>query len=232
MEEVNMLEPEKHLHLIETVLNSRYGGGYATARRLGIDIEDLFQIGSMGLIKACINYDPMIEAKFETYAFIKIHGEILRYVRDDSTVGRYSRQVRELAPKLRKLEEVTPKAIEESLGVTRALALDLHSYFHRMNVSLYRDVYESSTGDSLTYLDVIKGDESAEDVAVHSLDLEERLSLLPSSQRQVCEFILLGKSQNEVAATMGLSQSHVSRLLKKAILKIQNEYLLEKGESL
>jgi RNA polymerase sigma factor (sigma-70 family) len=222
-----MYKPEEHLALVQSVLNIYYSGGHAVAKRMGIDVSDLHQIGSIGLIKACEDYDAK-KAKFVTYAFIKIHGEILRSIRDDHYMAKYSKQIRQLAFVARKLDDLSPMNIANQMSIPYGLALDVHFYLHRGMWSLFEPTNKQAGPEiDLERIDVIAAEEATtEDKALRQVELKERLSLLNSTEYKVIAMLLKGHTQVQVAAKLGVSQKHVNRLRDKSIKKIQDLYVV------
>lgn len=220
-----MYKAENHLNIVQSVLNKYYGGGHNIASRIGIEPEDLFQIGCMGLMKACEHYDPDNEKKasFLTYAYIKIRAEINHSIRDDSYLAKYSKKVRELAPLAMKLGDPSPEEIQERLNVSYEDALDTYFYINRTGVSFFR---KTSEGDEMTLFDLIPAEsETTEDKALRSIEFEERINILNDNQKKVCYMLLEGKTQLEIADTMNIKQAQVSRLRIKSLAKIKEEYL-------
>jgi RNA polymerase sporulation-specific sigma factor len=188
------------------------------------NMDDLFQIGCVGLMKAIDNFDLSHEVKFSTYAVPMILGEVRRYLRDNNSI-RVSRSLRDLAYKsLQTKEELTNKLglvpthqqIAEVLGVSEldvTIALDSM----REPVSIFEPIYNDG-GDTI-YLY-----EQLEDKRNESKDLDIKMALAKAiddlslrEQQILDERFIIGKTQMEIASELGISQAQVSRLEKSAI---------------
>lgn len=196
------------------------------------NVDDLFQIGCVGLIKAIDNFDITQQVKFSTYAVPMILGEIRRYLRDSSSSIRVSRSLRDTAYKAiyakeglmkRNLKEPTINEIAEEVGISKeeiAYALDAI----QSPLSLYEPVY-SDGGDTLYVMDQIKDKKNKEENWIEDISLSEALKRLPEREKDIIEMRFYeGKTQMEVAKEIGISQAQVSRLEKNA-LKIMKNYL-------
>ena len=192
------------------------------------NMDDLFQIGCIGLIKAIDNFDLSHEVKFSTYAVPMIIGEIKRYLRDNNSL-RVSRSVKDLALKIiRKKEEMlivngrepTMKELAESLEITEyelANALDSMKDVMSMFEPIYND------GSDTIYLC-----DQLEDKHNKLYDLETKISLKDALKKikEKEKYILLerfiyGKTQVELASELGISQAQISRLEKSGIENIK-----------
>ncbi|GHU61210.1 RNA polymerase sigma factor [Clostridia bacterium] len=196
------------------------------------NVDDLFQIGCIGLIKAIDNFDVTQQVKFSTYAVPMILGEIRRYLRDSSSPIRVSRSLRDTAYKAiyakeglmkRNLKEPTIHEIAQEVGISKeeiAYALDAI----QSPLSLYEPVY-SDGGDTLYVMDQIKDKKNKEENWVEDISLGEALKRLPGREKEIIEMRFYeGKTQMEVAKEIGISQAQVSRLEKNA-LKMMKHYL-------
>ncbi len=188
------------------------------------NMDDLFQIGCVGLLKAIDNFDLSYGVKFSTYCVPMIQGEVRRYLRDNNSV-RVSRSLKDLSYKILKLKEelVMEKGVEPSI---QELAKELNvSDFDIVNaiesmrdpVSIFEPIY-SDGGDTIYLFDQI------EDKSVKSSDLDTKLSVGDAIKRlnEREQFILdqrfvIGKTQMEIASELGISQAQVSRIEKNAI---------------
>lgn len=193
----------------------------------GEDIDDLFQIGVVGLIKAINNFDLSKEVRFSTYCVPMITGELRRHLRDYSHV-RVSRSLRDLAYKAiqsrEKLctlnqHEPTIQQIADDIGAKREdVVIALESISDP--VSLYEPVY-SDSGDTIYILDQIS---DKNDVESHLDEIYIRDAIKALSKREqeiLYQRFLQGRTQTEVAAEIGISQAQVSRLEKCAISRIK-----------
>ncbi|MDF2535695.1 MAG: sigF [Bacillales bacterium] len=193
----------------------------------GFELDDLYQIGCIGLIKSIQKFDLSFDVKFSTYAVPMIIGEIQRFIRDDGSV-KVSRSLKELANKIRRTNDEFAKTfgrnptiseISKRLGVPDEeiiLALDAS----RTPSSIHETVYEND-GDSIMLLDQIKDTSNARwfekislKTAIETLDEREKMIVLLRYFKD--------QTQSEVAERLGVSQVQISRLEKK-ILKIMKE---------
>ena len=196
------------------------------------NIDDLFQIGCIGLMKAIDNFNPDMMVKFSTYAVPMIIGEIRRYLRDSGSPLRVSRSLRDTAYKaiyarellLRKNEkEPTNMEIAEEVGMSReeiVYALDAI----QSPVSLYEPIYTDG-GDTLYVMDQISDKKNREEKWVEEISLGEALKRLPERERHIIHLRFYeGRTQMEVAREIAISQAQVSRLEKSA-LRTMRAYL-------
>lgn len=193
----------------------------------GEDIDDLFQIGVVGLIKAINNFDLTKEVRFSTYCVPMISGELRRYLRDYGQV-KVSRSLRDLAYKaIQAKERLTLKNqrepnIEEVAKEIDAKRADVVIALESISdpVSLYEPVY-SDSGDTLYIMDQI-GDKNDIDGWLDELSIRDAIKELGERERNILYLrFLQGKTQVEVANEIGISQAQVSRLEKGAINRIK-----------
>lgn len=197
----------------------------------GYEMEDLFQIGSIGLIKAIDKFDTSFDVKFSTYAVPMILGEVRRYLRDNNSI-RVSRSLRDTAYKAlyareqltrTNSKEPTLMEIAQEIGVSKediTYALDAI----QTPVSLYEPVYTDG-GDPLFVMDQISDKKNLEENWVEDLSLVEAMKRLPERERHIIDMRFFeGKTQTEVAQEIHISQAQVSRLEKNA-LKSMKSYL-------
>lgn len=195
------------------------------------NVDDLFQIGCIGLIKAIDNFDVTQNVKFSTYAVPMILGEVRRYLRDNNSI-RVSRSLRDTAYKAiyakeklmkKNLKEPTIMEIADEVGISKeeiAYALDAI----QSPVSLYEPIYTDG-GDPLYVMDQISDKKNLEENWVEDLSLGEAMKRLPERERHIIELRFFeGKTQTEVAEEIHISQAQVSRLEKNA-LKTMKTYL-------
>ncbi len=194
----------------------------------GEDIDDLFQIGVVGLIKAINNFDLSKEVRFSTYCVPMISGELRRYLRDFNQI-KVSRSLRDLAyqamqakerltAKLQKEPSITEIANE--LGAKREdVVIALESISDP--ISIYEPVY-SDAGDTLYVLDQIRDKDTMESW-LGELSLREAIQELDKREQNILYLrFFQGKTQTEVAKEIGISQAQVSRLEKSAISQIRS----------
>ncbi|MDD6203201.1 MAG: RNA polymerase sporulation sigma factor SigG [Lachnospiraceae bacterium] len=197
------------------------------------NVDDLFQIGCIGLIKAIDHFDTSLNVKFSTYAVPMIIGEIRRFLRDNNTI-RVSRSLKDTAYKAiyareamtrRDLKEPTINEVAEEIGISKediVYALDAI----QSPMSLYEPVYTDG-GDTLYVMDQVSDKKNKEEVWVENISLSEAMKRLNDRENEIITLRFFeGKTQMEVARMIGISQAQVSRLEKNA-LKIMKNYLCE-----
>lgn len=194
-------------------------------KNLGVD--DVFQAGCVGLIKAIDGFDLSVGVKFSTYAVPMIIGEIKRYLRDGNSL-RVSRSIRDMAYKVLKTreqleendEEATIPRIAEALGVAErevVYALDAISD----PVSLYEPVYNKS-GDTLLLMDQLCDEKSSDEIWTEHVALLEAIAKLGEREKRILFLRYYeGKTQTEISQEVGISQAQVSRLEKNALQDIR-----------
>jgi RNA polymerase sporulation-specific sigma factor len=187
-------------------------------------VDDLFQVGCIGLMKAIDNFDLSQNVKFSTYAVPMIIGEIRRYLRDNNPI-RVSRSLRDIAYKAlqvrdqltnRHSREPTIYEISEALNVPKedvVFALDAI----QDPVSLFEPVYQDG-GDPIFVMDQLSDDKSKDVQWIEEIALKEALNRLNGREKMILSMRFFeGKTQMEVADEIGISQAQVSRLEKAAI---------------
>ena len=215
-----------------TLVEENIGLVYTIVRRFlgrGIEMEDLVQIGSIGLIKAIDNFDIRQPVRFSTYGVPMIVGEIRRYLRDNSTL-RVSRSMRDTAYKVlqarerllrQQQREPTVEQIAQELELPReevVFAMDAMS----APVSLYEPVYADG-GDAVCVMDQIRDDHSSDEGWLQQLALKDAISHLQPRERNILALrFCQGKTQMEVSSEIGISQAQVSRLEKSALRSMRN----------
>ncbi len=194
----------------------------------GEDIDDLFQIGVVGLIKAINNFDLSKEVRFSTYCVPMISGELRRHLRDYNQI-KVSRSLRDLAYKAiqareqltnQLMREPTIEEIAEEIGEERAdVVIALESISDP--VSIYEPVY-SDAGDTLYLADQL-GDQSSAESWIAQFSMRDAMKALEEREKMILyRRFLCGQTQMEVAKEIGISQAQVSRLEKGAIAKIKD----------
>ncbi len=195
------------------------------------NVDDLFQIGCIGLIKAIDNFDASLNVKFSTYAVPMIIGEIRRYLRDNNSI-RVSRSLKDTAYKAiytrevltrKNLKEPSIEEIAQEIGISKediVYAMDAI----QNPMSLYEPIY-TDAGDTLYVMDQISDKKNKEENWVEHLSLNEAIKRLADRERDIITLRFFeGKTQMEVADIIGISQAQVSRLEKNA-LKSMRSYL-------
>ena len=192
-----------------------------------IDLDDLFQVGVIGLIKAIDNFDLKHEVRFSTYAVPMILGEIKRYLRDNSSL-RISRSIKDLAYKaLRVKEELTFKNNKEPSIGEIALVLKLSEWEIALalnslkdTVSMFEPIY-SDGGDVIYLADQLSNDESIYDLET-KIALKKALMEIKDKEKYIIiQRYMIGRTQTELAEEIGISQAQISRLEKNGLAKIK-----------
>lgn len=192
------------------------------------NMDDLFQVGCIGLVKAVDNFNLDLDVKFSTYAVPMIIGEIRRYLRDNNSI-RISRSIRDLAyrslqarEELLKTnerepttDEIAAKIGESRENVYRAMEAIVEP------ISLYEPVY-SENGDSLYVVDQLCDTSSSDEMWLESIALREAMKTLSERERTIINLrFYKNKTQVEIAEEIGISQAQVSRLEKGALERMR-----------
>ena len=194
----------------------------------GENVDDLFQVGCIGLMKALDNFDVSQNVRFSTYAVPMIIGEIKRFLRDDSPI-RVSRSLKELAYKIKQTQndlalslnrEPTAAEIAQKLDISLEevlCALEAAQSVSSLNEQAYR---ECETEVSL--IEQLPDQSASNEKIIEHLALEEVLSKLPAREQNILRLrFFQDKTQSEVAKLIGISQVQVSRLERGALKKIK-----------
>ena len=193
------------------------------------NVDDLFQIGCLGLIKALDNFNRDLNVKFSTYAVPMIIGEIRRYLRDNNSI-RVSRSLRDTAYKaIYAKEHLMQKSLKEPTicEIATEIGVDKESVIAALDaiqspVSLYEPVYNDG-GDTLYVVDQISDKKNREENWVEEITLNEAIRRLPDREKNIIDLrFFKGKTQMEVAEEVGISQAQVSRLEKNALKSMRN----------
>ena len=192
------------------------------------NLDDLFQVGCIGLVKAIDNFDLSHEVKFSTYAVPMILGEIKRYLRDNNSI-RVSRSTRDLAYKalkykeeyfMEKGEEISMEDLAFALNVTvYDIVFALESL--KDPVSMFEPIYNDG-GDTIYIYDQIEDKRRTGSVMEEKLATSDAINYLSDREQLILnERYIMGKTQMEIAKDMEISQAQVSRLEKKAIKQLK-----------
>ncbi len=192
----------------------------------GYDIEDLYQIGSIGLIKAIQRFDTSFEVRLSTYAVPYILGEIKRFIRDDGPI-KISRSIKELNIKIIELQkeylnkygkEITLEQLAKELKTSKediAMALDSARPVNSIEDSQYRD---NKTDKTISLIDQLSSGKDEENEITNRITIKKLISELKDNEKKV---ILLryykGKTQMQVAKILGITQVQVSRIERKVL---------------
>ncbi len=199
-----------------------------TARRENMD--DLFQVGCIGLIKAIDNFNTELDVKFSTYAVPMIIGEIRRYLRDNNTI-RVSRSMRDLAYKaLQAREELSKTLLREPTvdDIAKRIGEPEESVSRAMEaivepVSLYDSVFNDG-GDSIYVIDQISDHSVDDEMWLEDIALRDAMKKLGKREKKIIDMRFFnGKTQMEIAEEIGISQAQVSRLEKGALEAIKKQ---------
>ena len=193
----------------------------------GENMDDLFQVGVIGLIKAIDNFNTDLDVRFSTYAVPMCIGEIRRYLRDDNPI-RVSRSMRDTAYKAMQVKEQlineNGKTIEEIAQRLEMKKSDVVLALEAIvdPVSLYEPVYNDG-GDTIFVMDQV-GDNSTDKDWVDEISIKDEIKKLDDRERNIMYLrFMQGKTQMEVAREVGISQAQVSRLEKNALKRIKGE---------
>lgn len=214
---------EENLNLVHHVVKRFAGRGY--------DMQDLFQIGSIGLMKAVDHFDLSKEVCFSTYAVPMILGEIRRFLRDDGMI-RVSRTIKEHAllihrerERIRK-EQGREAGLEEicrRTGLREEAVIEATEAFREVE-SIYKTVYRSD-GNSVVLADMISDQKNEKEEVINRIVLAQLLECLDEKERILIQLRYISNmTQTEVAKRLSMSQVQVSRHEKKILLKLRNQY--------
>lgn len=196
----------------------------------GYEMEDLFQIGSIGLMKAIDKFDVSFEVRFSTYAVPMITGEIKRFLRDDGMI-KVSRSLKELAYKARVVreelgiqlgKEPTIEEISKEMGVDAEeiiMAFEANAEVE----SLYKTIYQGD-GNAIYLIDKLEETKDENQQLVDKLALHELLSTLEEKDQTLIRLrYFMEKTQTDIAKELGISQVQVSRLEKKILKNLRDK---------
>ncbi len=193
------------------------------------EIEDLYQLGCIGLLKAIDRFDLSMDVKFSTYAVPLILGEIRRYLRDNGPV-KVARSLKELAVKARREQEVLRRTLGREATIEElASALEVNTETLVMAqtatshpTSIHEQIYQDD-GNPIYVLDHLSADPEPDASWVDSIALQEVLATLSPREQQIIRMrYFQGKTQTEIAARLHVSQVQISRLEKQILLKLRS----------
>ena len=206
-----------NLKLVLSVIKRFYGRGE--------NLDDLFQIGCIGLIKAMDNFDLSQNVQFSTYAVPMIIGEIRRYLRDNNMV-RVSRSVRDLAYKVLAIRERIQKE-EQREANTEEIARELGVEKEEIAICLdaIQDPIYGDDTEKIFVMDQIKDKKNSDEMWAENITIKEAMKKLRDKEKLIIsKRFFEGRTQMEVAEEIGISQAQVSRLEKSAIDRIKRKY--------
>lgn len=195
----------------------------------GENLDDLFQVGCIGLLKAIDNFDLSFNVKFSTYCVPMVLGEVRRYLRDNNSI-RISRSIKDVAYKVLKLkEELTMKNGIEPTNKELAEILEIEEKNIETAmealippISLSEPIYNDG-GDTIYLFDQIEDKKVNQDLDI-SLAVNKAIANLNDRERYILDQrFIIGKTQMEIAEEIGISQAQISRLEKNAIQRVRKE---------
>ena len=187
--------------------------------------DDLFQVGTIGLMKAMDNFDMSLSLKFSTYAVPMIIGEVRRYLRDNNSI-RVSRSIRDLAYKALQVKErlTKEKSKEPTIDeIAKEMDLPKEQIVVALDaiqdpLSLFEPIYHDSSGDALYVMDQVKDEKNKDSKWIEDISINEAMKKLSDREKKILSLRFLeGKTQTEVSEEVGISQAQVSRLEKSAL---------------
>ncbi len=197
----------------------------------GEQVDDLFQVGCVGLIKAIDNFDITLGLRLSTYAVPMVIGEIRRYLRDNSAI-RVSRSMRDIAYKALQIKENLTNENQREPSVeeiAKVMGMKCEDIVFALDgimdpVSLYEPVYSDSGGDTICVMDQVGDTKNTDENWLEKIALKEAVENLGDRERHILSLRFFdGKTQTEVANEIGISQAQVSRLEKTAIDRIKKQ---------
>ena len=207
---------------------------YSVAKRFlgrGVEMEDLFQIGSIGLLKAVDKFDMSYDVKFSTYAVPMISGEIKRFLRDDGMI-KVSRTLKETAYKVKKAREeiINRTGMEPKLEeLSELLEIDVEEIVASLEVnveveSIHKTIYQND-GNAVYLIDKIASEKDENESLLNQMVIEGLLKGLNDMEQTIIKLRYFeNKTQTEIAKEVGISQVQVSRMEKKILLKMRDSY--------
>lgn len=215
------------------VADENLGLVWSVARRFmnrGHELEDLYQIGCIGLLKSIDKFDLQYDVKFSTYAVPMIMGEIRRFLRDDNYI-KVSRSVKELACKITQAKEAMIKENGEEPGIddlAAALSVEREEIVFAMEASkevesIYKTV-SGANGDELLLIDRMKSKEDESGKIIEHMTVEQLIEQLPETEKELIRLRYYeDKTQAEIGRQLGISQVQVSRMEKKILKWMRQE---------
>ena len=217
----------------DTLFKENTGLIYSVAKRFlgrGVEMEDLFQIGSIGLLKAVDHFDPSYEVRFSTYAVPMIVGEIKRFLRDDGIL-KVSRSLKENCGRIYQAKEKLEKELGREPGLDEIAAeveLSLEEVILALEStaeveSLHKTIYQGD-GNDISLMDRLPEKENGQEQALDRIFLDEMLQSLDARERQLIGMrYFQNRTQTEIAAELGVFQVQVSRMEKRILKKLKEK---------
>jgi len=182
------------------------------------DMDDLFQVGVVGLLKAIENFNPDLDVMPSSYLCPMISGEVRRYLRDNNTI-RVSRSLRERLT-AEKSKEPSVDEIAKEMGLPKESVVQALDAIQDP-VSLFEPVYHDG-GDTLFVMDQVSDDKNGDKLWLENLSLQEAMHHLSEREKKIVALRFFeGKTQTEVSSEIGISQAQVSRLEKSALKRMR-----------
>lgn len=205
--------------------------------------EDLVQVGMIGLLAAIKRYDETYGKSFESFAIPTIIGEIKRYLRDKTWSVHVPRRIKELGPKIKNAVDELTRINQKSPTVEEiAVYLDVseEEVLETMEMgksykalSVDRKIEADSDGNTVAILDIVGDEDTGYDTIDQRMILEKVLPVLSEREQLILQYTYFeNKSQKETGEILGISQMHVSRLLRKSLLKLREAIKAEQSEVL
>ena len=219
-EEAKEILVRKNVALVKSMVKRFLNRGY--------EYEDLFQIGTIGLIKAIQNYDEQYKVRFSTYAVPMIIGEIKRFLRDDGLI-KVSRSLKELANKVVSVQEQLKKKLRREPTIQEIadiVGVDPEEIVEALEAnktpsSLYDAVYEDNDNPILL-IDKVSGDDKEFTDIIDKIAIKDILPKLDKRERYIIIMrYFKDRTQSDIAKDLGISQVQVSRIEKKVLLKMR-----------
>lgn len=217
----------------DQLVKENLGLVWAVARRYqnrGYDIEDIYQIGCIGLIKCIDKFDLSYDVKLSTYAVPMIAGEIKRFLRDDGMI-KVSRTLKETAYKVNRAREeiVNKTGIEPKLEeLSNLLSIDMEEIVASLEAnveveSIHKTIYQND-GNAIYLVDKIANEKDENEEALNHMVIEKVMSKLEALEQQIIKLRYYeNKTQTEISEIVGISQVQVSRMEKKILMKMRKE---------
>jgi RNA polymerase sporulation-specific sigma factor len=213
---------EEYSHIVLYVLKKYFGGGSEVAKHHHIEVEDLSQMGMIGLIKADRDFNPDEATSFFTYAVHKVRYQISRELRDDNPCIKFPRTVKDLAATVDRSLPLTIESIMNQKQVNRKMALSILDFITQNAASMNQVMWDDyATGDKVTMQDMLSSDEDILGTLIRKVEARERWEMLSLRQRQIFQLTFTGMSQSAISKEVGLSQSRVSRQISNACKQLE-----------
>jgi len=211
---------EYNLGLVRSIVKKFKNRGHET--------DDLFQLGSIGLVKAINNFDPSFEVKFSTYAVPMIIGEIKRFLRDDGII-KVSRSLRETYQKVHLAKEKLAKELNRDPSleeISKELRIDKEEIAMALesgyNPEYLYDTIHQDDGSPVLLIDKLSNEKIEDTSIIDRITLKEMISKLEPRERQIIMMrYFQDKTQTEIAEKLGISQVQVSRIEKKILSRMR-----------